>query len=129
MKKNGLLNAELMGELTKLRHQDKFVICDIGFPIPRGAKVVDVSLVEGLPSFLQVLKAVLNEVIVEDYVIFDFMKDYNVEYYNFLRENLVNHVGRRQAVHPYRRAQAGLQHPADLSHRCAVHEREAGCPF
>ena len=74
MKKNGLLNAELMGELTKLRHQDKFVICDIGFPIPKGAKVVDVSLVEGLPSFLQVLKAVLNE----------------VEYYDFLRENLVN---------------------------------------
>lgn len=90
MKKNGLLNAELMGELTKLGHQDKFVICDIGFPIPKGAKVVDVSLVEGLPSFLQVLKAVLNEVIVEDYVIFDFMKDYNVEYYDFLRETLVN---------------------------------------
>ena len=38
MKKNGLLNAELMGELTKLRHQDKFVICDIGFPIPKGGQ-------------------------------------------------------------------------------------------
>lgn len=90
MKKNGLLNAELMGELTKLRHQDQFVICDIGFPIPKGSNVVDVSLVEGLPNFLQVLKAVLNEIIVESYVVFDFMKDYNREYYDFLKENLVN---------------------------------------
>lgn len=90
MKKNGLLNAQLMGELTKLRHQDKFVICDIGFPIPKGASVVDVSLVEGLPTFLQVLKAVLNEVIVEDYVVFDFMKTYNREYFDFLKQTMVN---------------------------------------
>lgn len=90
MKKNGLLNAELVCELTKLRHQDQFVICDIGFPIPKGSNVVDVSLVEGLPTFLQVLKSVLNEVIVEDYIIFDFMKQYNKEYYEFLKTNLAN---------------------------------------
>lgn len=90
MKKNGILNAQLLGELTKLRHQDQLVICDIGFPIPKGSNVVDVSLVEGLPTFLQVLKAVLNEIIVEDYVIFDFMKQYNEEYYSFLKENLKN---------------------------------------
>ncbi len=90
MKKSGLLNADLMGELTKLRHLDQFVVCDIGFPIPEGANVVDVSLVEGLPTFLQVLKAVLNEVIVEGYMVFDFMKEYNQEYYSFLKENLVN---------------------------------------
>lgn len=90
MKKNGMLNAQLLGELTKLRHQDQLVICDIGFPIPKGSNVVDVSLVEGLPTFVQVLKAVLNEIIVEDYVIFDFMKQYNEEYYSFLKENLKN---------------------------------------
>ena len=90
MRKNGILNAQLLGELTKLRHQDQLVICDIGFPIPKGSNVVDVSLVEGLPTFLQVLKAVLNEIIVEDYVIFDFMKQYNEEYYSFLKENLKN---------------------------------------
>ena len=104
MKKSGLLNAELMGELTKLRHQDKFVICDIGFPIPKGAKVVDVSLVEGLPTFQQVLKAVLNEVIVEDYMIFDFMKEYNPEYYSFLKENLVNQTSSEVSMPEFVRA-------------------------
>lgn len=81
MKKNGILNAQLICELTKLRHQDKFVICDAGFPIPEGANIVDVSLAAGIPDFMQVLKAVLNELIVEEYTVFDFMKDYNKDYY------------------------------------------------
>ena len=90
MKKTGILNAQLIGELAKIRHQDKLVICDIGFPIPKGAVVVDVSLVEGIPTFMQVLKAVLNEIIVEDYTVFDFMKQYNTEYYDQIQEFFVN---------------------------------------
>ncbi len=82
MKKSGILNADLLCELTKLRHLDKLVICDAGFPIPKGATVVDVSLVAGIPTFMQVLKAVLNEMIVEEYIIFDFMKEFNKEYYD-----------------------------------------------
>lgn len=109
MKKNGLLNANLMGELTALRHQDQFVICDIGFPIPKGANVVDVSLVEGLPTFPQVLKAVLNEVIVESYVIFDFMKEYNQEYYRFLKENLVHQISSEVSMEEFVRISAGAK--------------------
>lgn len=82
MKKRGILNADLMGELTRLRHRDKLVICDAGFPIPKGEKIIDVSLIAGIPTFMQTLKAVLNEIIVEDYVVFDFMQQYNIEYYD-----------------------------------------------
>lgn len=89
MKKTGMLNAELLCELTKLRHLDKIVICDAGFPIPKGSKIVDVSLVAGVPTFMQVLKAVLNEIIVEDYVVFDFMKQYNEDYYQELQKMFV----------------------------------------
>ncbi len=81
MKKGGILHAQLMGELSKLRHTDKLVICDAGFPIPQDANMVDVSLIAGLPSFMQVLKAILNEVIFEEYAIFDIMKTPNPEYY------------------------------------------------
>lgn len=90
MKKSGILNADLMCELTKLRHQDKLVICDAGFPIPKGATVVDVSLTAGIPTFMQTLKAVLNEIIVEDFKIFDFMKRYNEDYYDELQKIFVN---------------------------------------
>lgn len=92
MKKTGILNAHLICELTKLRHQDKFVICDAGFPIPKGEKVVDVSLVAGIPDFKQVLTAVLNELIIEEYTVFDFMKEYNKEYYDWITEIFKNQV-------------------------------------
>ena len=85
MKKSGILNAGLLGELAKLRHTDKLVICDAGFPIPAGANTVDVSLVAGIPDFPQVLRAVLDEMIFESYVVFDNMREKNPEYY----ENLV----------------------------------------
>ena len=65
MKKTGILNAELAGELTKLRHLDRLVICDAGFPIPKGAASVE-------------------------YMIFDFMKEYNTEYYEELQNILIN---------------------------------------
>ena len=66
-----------MSELTKLRHTDKMVICDAGFPIPKDATVVDVSLIAGVPTLPQVLKAVLNEII---------MEEANKEYYDFVKE-------------------------------------------
>lgn len=90
MKKSGVLNANLMYELTKLRHLDKLVICDAGFPIPKGATVVDVSLVPEIPTFMQTLKAVLNEMIFEEYIIFNFMKVHNKEYYDEVKEMFVN---------------------------------------
>ncbi len=90
MKKTGILNADLICELTKIRHLDKLVICDAGFPIPKGSTVVDVSLVEGIPTFMQTLKAVLNEIIVEAYVIFANMETANPEYYEQISGMFVN---------------------------------------
>lgn len=89
MKKNGILNAALAGELTALRHQDKLVICDAGFPIPKGANVIDVSLTAGIPTFMQALKVVLNEMIVEECIIFDFMEQYNAGYYKEIKKIFV----------------------------------------
>ena len=50
-------------------------------------------------DFMQVLKAVLNELIVEEYVIFDFMKDYNKEYYNTL-ETIFKNQERQEVSMP-----------------------------
>ena len=81
MKKSGILNPNLMQGLTSLGHLDSVVICDAGFPIPKNDSCVDISLTAGIPDFMQVLKAVLNEIIVEEFVIFDFMQKYNQKYY------------------------------------------------
>ena len=81
MKKSGILNAALLCELTKLRHMDKLVLCDAGYPIPQGANWVDVSLTAGIPTLMQTLRAVLNEFVFEEYTVFDMMKQYNPTYF------------------------------------------------
>lgn len=77
MKKRGIINAKLMEEITALGHYDSFVICDMAFPIPRNAVKVDLALVEGVPTFLQVLHSVLKEVIVEKVILADNIQQYN----------------------------------------------------
>ena len=77
MKKFGILHPELMREITALGHYDSFVICDMAFPIPREAKRIDLAFIEGVPSFMQTLKAMLKEVIVEKIYLADNIKMYN----------------------------------------------------
>ncbi|MDP2792292.1 MAG: D-ribose pyranase [Rectinemataceae bacterium] len=71
MKKHGILNAALMLELTCLGHFDSFVICDIGFPIPKNARKIDLALTRGVPGFMQTLKAICGEVIVQSVTLMD----------------------------------------------------------
>ena len=56
MKKKGIINPDLAYALADLGHMDSFVICDMGFPIPKDAKRIDLSVVAGMPEFLPVLK-------------------------------------------------------------------------
>lgn len=85
MKKGGILNVELMKELTALRHTDSIAILDAGLPIPNGCKIIDLALVKGIPSFLDTIRAVLDEIIVEKYLYFEPMSSYNPEMYQTLR--------------------------------------------
>ncbi|MFC4660695.1 D-ribose pyranase [Oceanobacillus aidingensis] len=69
MKKIGILNHELSREIAKSGHLDKFVIGDAGLPVPEGVKLIDLALIEGQPSFISTLEAVLRELHVEEAVI------------------------------------------------------------
>lgn len=77
MKKSGIINPALSYALADLGHYDGFVICDMGFPIPRDAVRVDLSLTAGTPEFLPVLKACLNEVAVQEMVLMEGVKTAN----------------------------------------------------
>lgn len=69
MKKTGLLHAELSYEIAKSGHLDTFVIGDAGLPVPEGVKCIDLALIDGQPSFMTTLKAVLSELHVEEAII------------------------------------------------------------
>lgn len=69
MKRRGILHAELAGRLAGLGHTDLVCVADCGLPIPRETPVVDLALVQGLPAFADVLDALLDEIVVEGYVV------------------------------------------------------------
>lgn len=65
MKKIGILNSEISKVISELGHTDKIVICDIGLPIPAHVKRIDWALKKGVPSFMDCLETVLQEMQVE----------------------------------------------------------------
>lgn len=69
MKRIGLLNAPLSHAIASLGHTQALAIADAGLPIPVGPERIDLAVMPGLPSFLQVLDAVAEEMMVERVVI------------------------------------------------------------
>lgn len=64
MKKIGLLHGELSKAIAELAHEDIILIGDAGMPVPEGVKLIDLAVVNGVPSFIDVLKAVMSEMLV-----------------------------------------------------------------
>jgi D-ribose pyranase len=58
MLKTGILNPHINNLLGRVRHTNTFVIADRGFPFWPQIETVDISLVDGLPTVLQALKAI-----------------------------------------------------------------------
>jgi D-ribose pyranase len=54
----GILNPHLLALLARIRHTNSLVIADRGFPFWPQIETVDISLVENVPTVLQVLAAV-----------------------------------------------------------------------
>ncbi|MEG1909070.1 MAG: D-ribose pyranase [Oscillospiraceae bacterium] len=77
MTKDGILNPDLCDAIARCGHMDFFVIADAGLPLPEGVRVVDLSLVRGIPSFLDTLSAVLKQLVVESFVLADQMEQEN----------------------------------------------------
>lgn len=58
MLKTGILNPQISSLLARIRHTNTLVIADRGFPFWPQIETVDVSIVDDLPTVLQVLRAV-----------------------------------------------------------------------
>lgn len=88
MKKRGIINAQLAGLVAGLGHKDLFMIADGGMPVPKGVEIVDLALCGGVPSFRQVMDAVLDEVQVEGYTLAEEIVENNPELLSYIREKL-----------------------------------------
>lgn len=74
MKKAFLLNSAITETIAKMGHTDSLVIGDAGLPIPDGVKRIDLAVSEGIPGFMEVLKAVLSEQKVEKIILAEEIK-------------------------------------------------------
>ncbi|MBD5429515.1 D-ribose pyranase [Lactobacillus sp.] len=65
MKKTGMMNADISRIIADMGHMDWLGIGDAGTPVPAGTEKIDLSVRPGLPSFIDVLQEVLQELEVQ----------------------------------------------------------------
>lgn len=65
MKRGGILNPSICSLLAELGHGDELLIVDAAYPIPPDSHVIDLTLTPGIPRFLDVLRAVAEELVIE----------------------------------------------------------------
>jgi D-ribose pyranase len=69
MKKGGILNPAICSLLAELGHGDELLIVDAAYPLPSDAHVIDLTLTPGIPRFLDVLRAVTEELVIEEIIV------------------------------------------------------------
>ncbi|WP_346906233.1 D-ribose pyranase [Faecalicatena orotica] len=82
MKKSGILNADISRVLSYMGHTDTIAIGDCGLPVPEETERIDLALMKGMPSFIDVLKAVSADMKIEKIVLAEEMKEKNPEVLN-----------------------------------------------
>ena len=90
MKKAGIINADISRVLSYMGHTDRIAIGDCGLPIPEETERVDLALRLGTPRFMEVLEAVLDDMVIEKVVLAEEIKENNpallAEIQNLLKE-------------------------------------------
>ena len=77
MKRAGILNSEISRVLSYMGHTDCICIGDCGLPIPDEVERIDLALAFGVPTFMQTLKVVVDDMKVEKIVLAEEIKSQN----------------------------------------------------
>ena len=88
MKKDRLLNPRLLEAVATTGHTDTLVIGDCGLPLPKGVEVIDLSITAGLPRFMDVLKAIDTEFVVESAVVASEIEEKNPSVWHEIQDEM-----------------------------------------
>jgi D-ribose pyranase len=88
MKKGGIINQPISAIISGLGHTDTITIADAGLPIPSTTERIDLALTTGVPSFLQTLQVVLEELFVEKAIVAEEMKSVSPQVFETVSEIL-----------------------------------------
>ncbi len=81
MKKGGILNPAICSLLAELGHLDELLIVDAGYPLPPDGHVIDLTLTPGIPRFLDVLRAIAEELVIESIAVATEINEYSPKLY------------------------------------------------
>lgn len=98
MRKGGILHPGINRLLSEMEHTDLITISDRGFPAPMGVERIDLGLVAGIPTVMDVLAAIDGEFIIDTVIIAEEMKAASPGRYRELQERFP-HVHIRAVPH------------------------------
>ena len=78
MKRHGILNSDISRVLSYMGHTDCICIGDCGLPIPDETERIDLAVKFGVPTFMDVLKEVGNDMKIEKIVLAEEIKEKSI---------------------------------------------------
>lgn len=98
MKKRGILHHELSELIARLGHTDTLVIADAGLPVPPGVQRIDLAISGGVPSFMQVLRPLLEDLAIESAIIAREQREVSPQFHGEL-ESVLGGIPIREVPH------------------------------
>ncbi len=74
---NGIINPHLLSLIARVRHTNMLVIADAAFPFWPQIETVDITLVKGIPTVLQVLEAIRPNYVLGQIIMAEEFKSHN----------------------------------------------------
>ena len=90
MKKNGVLNKDISELIASMGHYDRLTICDAGLPIPEYVWRIDLAVKEGLPGFVEVVQAIAKDMVVQQIILAEEVKETSPDIDKQIREIFAN---------------------------------------
>ncbi len=88
MKRSGILHPGISHLLASTGHTAYFTVCDRGFPVPTEPERIDLALVDGIPTVLDVLRAVNAEFVIDRVIVAEEALGVSPEWIESLRSTL-----------------------------------------
>lgn len=113
MKRYGILNSHISKVLADLGHTDYIVIADAGLPIPDGVKKIDLAVKTGMPSFIDVVNAVEEDMVIGKVMIASEIEERNPDHANYLKgkfaDKEIEHVSHEEFKQLTKQAKAVIR--------------------
>ncbi|AQP53363.1 D-ribose pyranase [Vagococcus penaei] len=88
MKKSPVINSDISRVIAQMGHFDKLSIGDAGMPVPMTTEKIDLAVTNGVPSFMDVLNNVLEELEVQRIYLAEEIKTANPDMLVAIKERL-----------------------------------------